>query len=179
MKTTEFLGWLTDWLSRHPVRPPAETTPSDYADQVMRRVKTAGIVPAAAWRPQPQWFVAFGTVAAAIAVGFVVLTNSPERLSASLERDIEVLAEVDEEAIGSLLTSSVDGIAQELQLLNQMRLAELEEVVDEEAWLEETMELLNDVEGIDAASGPSGDDQSLEELLQELEQLDATESASS
>lgn len=175
MSPDEFLAWLNGWLARHPVRPPAEEPQAAYTVQVMERVRLS--------RPRPlrlrlQPLLVFGAAAAAVAVGFAVLTGTPQRLAERVDRDIEVLAQVDAEAVAGLLETSLDGVAQELQLLNQMRLTELEEVVDEEAWLEDTLELLNEVEGVDAASGLS-DDESIEELLQELEQLDATESASS
>jgi len=179
MSPDEFLTWLNGWLARHPVRRPADEPQAAYTVQVMERVRLSRPRQAAGWRLWAQPLLAFGGMAAAAAVGFTMLTGTPRRLAERVDRDIEVLAQVDAEAVAGLLETSLDGVAQELQLLNQMRLAELEEVVDEEAWLEETLELLNDVEGVDAASGLSGEDASIEELLQELEQLDATASASS
>ncbi|MBI3087950.1 MAG: hypothetical protein HYY91_03590 [Candidatus Omnitrophica bacterium] len=204
MSPDEFLASLKGWLARHPVRRPADEPQAAYTVQVMERVRLSrphGALlrlrlrdflrdplrgyprrsSALGWLLRPQPLLAFAGAAAAAAVGFAVLIPPYGRagLAERVDRDIEVLAQVDAGVVAGLLEESLDGVAQELQLLNQMRVAELEEAADEEAWLEDTLELLNDVEGVDAASGLSGEDASIEELLQELEQLDATVSASS
>lgn len=181
MSPGEFLASLKEWLARHPVRRPADEPQAGYTVQVMERVRLSRPVraPAWGWLPRPQPILAFGGAAAAAAVGFVMLTGTPQRLAEEVDRDIEVLARVDPEIVAGLLEASLDGVAQEFELLNQMRLAEMEGVVDEEAWLEETLELLNDAGGLDDASDLPAADESLEELLQELEELDATDSLSS
>ena len=169
--TKDFLGWLRGWIGHHPLKTPPDS--ASYTVEVMARVHAASQrMPAFRWAAQPWWVLAVGTVAAAWAVT-VVVGRSPQRLAETVSHETELLAQVDGD---TLLSVSPDSVEQEVALMDRMVLAQAEGEPDDEAWLEDTLELLN-ATGEDVEI-PSADDAS-DGWLQELETLDDREAASS
>ena len=124
MNRSEWMDWLASWLQQHPVRAPSEHITHAYADEVMRRIRAAD-APAPSFRPamRPRlaWVLAPVTVCA-IALA-VVLPRIPARLARSIERDWQMLEQVEEDAGGSKTgasgTGSDEALLEELRWLDQ------------------------------------------------------------
>ncbi len=171
MNTLEFLDWLKRWVARHPLRTPPESLQVSYTEQVMRRIKTP-LAPTPAWRWQPQLAMTWATALACLLAVVVVMKRTPTQLASEVEHEWQLLAEVGE---GHELSSS--NLDDDVQMMDRLMLAEASPSEEDEAWIRQTLELLNDVdEQPDAASA---DQENPEEWLKDLELLDGAELASS
>ena len=170
--SADFLAWLTAWLRRHPVQDPPQH--ASYAQEVLARVKTQDARAAApAWRwmaaPRLAWMAA---TVAACGLALVCLRRLPSQ-TASVQDAVDVLA-----AVGELDHVNAADLEQEAVFVDQMVLAEAQADTQDDAWLQETLELLNQVDDKSAVDAPESG-ASPDELLKELEQLDESEITSS
>lgn len=162
---------LMAWLHRHPLKRPPQAMQTAYTDEVMARVRASAPAPAFQWVLRPRMVFGFGT-AIAFGMAVVVLTHrAPDQVASHAEHASQVLAE-----LGELNGVSGNELEDEAAALDHMMLAEADTSADDEAWVQETAELLNEVG--DSSAQPS-DEGSLEELLKELESLDESDIASS
>ena len=172
MKRADFLTWLKDWLTRHPLATPPEPLQASYIEEVMRRIRTASAPsPVFRWFPQPHSAFALGTAVACLLVVVAVVNRPPMRLAKQVEQDWQVLSDV-----GELTELLPHDLAEEAKTLDRLMLAEAEPLVDDEAWVDETLELLNEVE---EDHDTALDAETVENLLEELERLDESELAAS
>jgi len=163
MNRTDFRIWLAQWVARHPVRTPGQAPDASYAEDVMRRVKAASVPqerPAAAWwlRPWPAIAVACASVAV---VASLVAERQPVRVAERADQDLRVL-----DALGVAPDAPEDVTEEELRGLDQLVLAEAQRDADEEAWIEQTLQVLDGLEE---------EPEALHELQEELELLDELE----
>lgn len=166
--SADFMAWLTSWLGRHPVQSPPQDPA--YTAEVMARVGDPVPAPAfrVVFRPRLSW--ALATVAACgMALG--VVQRQPSRIAKAVERDVEVLS-----ALGDVDPLAGAELEQDVVLMDRMMLAQAQGEAQDDVWLEETLELLSEVEE-DAVEG-SGTE-SADELLEEMEMLDEHDMASS
>lgn len=169
--SADFLAWLTAWLRRHPLQAPPQAMQEAYTTQVMARVKEAMPVPVVRWIPRPRLAFSLGTALACGLVMVIWLNRQPDRIASRVERSVQVLAE-----LGELNGSIANDLEHEAILMDRLMLAQAQDAVEDEAWIDETMELLN---GMDEPAVEASDGESLEELLRELELLDESEITSS
>ncbi len=143
------MDWLTRWLARHPLRQPPAWNRAHYTREVMARMRRmAQGARAPAQAPGRSWWPKLAlTAAAALGVLFAVGVNRMHERAAMQE------AAVPPAGGAYQLAESPEG---------------------NEAWLDDTLALLEQLdEAIDAADD-EGDDA---RTLKELEQLDDTELA--
>ena len=193
MNRDSFLMWLRTWLTQHPVRPPAQGDDPAYARQVLTRIGrmqperpslTAGLADAlhALLSPARLSLAAGGVLAAAL---FLVTTArqpqmpsqpQPAVVAAQITRDATVIAQAADAAddpLADVLNSHA--IEPDLRMIDQyMMLAEAGSVsADDEAWITQTLQLLNAVnEDTDA---DTNDNASVDQWLKELQSLDESE----
>lgn len=180
--SSDVVARLLAWLQRHPLKRPPSTKQAAYTDEVMARVRASAPAPVLQWvlRPtaaalssllRPRAAFGFGT---AIAFGLAVmvwLPREPAHVAERVEESVQVLAELGE------LNGALDGgLEDEAILVDRLVLAKAQDAVADEAWIDDTMGLLNEV-GETAVEALSGE--SLEDLLRELESLDDSEIVSS
>ena len=171
-----FATWLKEWLSRHPLKVPDDVNPKAYTHQVMARVKafheparhdaTAAVQRWLAW---PQLAMACGAVAAGVLVAITVGHSRNEQLAREITRDAQVLAEMGEPVTDPVSPTDVDGIAEDMATIDAMTLAEAPQ--SDDAWLKETLQLLDQLQEDvpdDASSGDAPD----EEWMKDLQTLD-------
>jgi hypothetical protein len=181
-----FSTWLTQWLKTHPLKAPSDAGRRAYTAQVMRRVTA---VPAAArsplavfarWLAAPQPAFAFAAAAAGIAVAVWVAQAPSRELARAISRDDQWLTAAGEtvQGAGELpeTPAEVTVLAEELATLDTMVLAEAPE--SDETWLQETLQLLDQLEE-ETPADASGDSSSggSEDWIQELQTLDESEFA--
>jgi uncharacterized protein YqcC (DUF446 family) len=151
--------------------PPADAQRA-YTEDVMRRIRSA---PASSlvwrWLPRPQVALAFGTALACVLAVVVVGNRAPGRMAHQVEREAQLLAE-----LGELETLSTDDLDDEMQTVERLMLAQAGSEVDEEAWIDQTVELLG---GVEEELDADLDDEAVEEWLEELQSLDDEELAAS
>lgn len=169
--SAEFLSRLTAWLRRHPIHDPPADQQASYTAEVMARVSAPVLAPAFRWVVRPRLTWALATVAAC-GMALMVVQRQPARVAQLVQQDADVLA-----AIGELDPLSGAELEQDAVLIDQLMLAEAQSAVQDEAWIEETTELLNAVDDGTALEASNGE--SMEELLHELELLDEHDIASS
>lgn len=179
MNTTDFLSWLTAWVTRHPLRNPPASAQASYAAEVMARISRSALrAPAAAWWWRPRLVLAMGGAVAAVLIGLVMRDTPAQRLARHLDEELQQLARLDRQAAEALETAVVlspEGLEHELRAMDRMMLAEADEVVDDEAWLDETLKLLDE---LDEAPEAASDDEASGDVIQELEWLDQQDLAS-
>lgn len=159
----EFLTWLRTWLTRHPLKEPAETERASYTAEVMARVRAVGPLPGGsparvpvrpwAWWSHylrqvvgwPRFAVAMAT-AAGVAVAVGTFSQERPHLARQLPQDVRI--------------SEPAALAQSPS-------------TDEE-WLERTLQLLEQLEE-DPSAETAGDGADEEDWLQELQWLDDSE----
>lgn len=172
MKPFDFLTWLNHWVARHPLRTPPESLQASYTEEVMRRIHTTqALTPAWRWGWRPQLTLAWGTALACLLAVVLVMKRTPIPLAGEVERDWQLLAEVGE---GHDLPSS--NLDDEVQMVDRLVLAEASPSEDE-TWIRQTLELLNDVDEQTDATSENQDNP--DGWLKDLEQLDDAELASS
>ena len=173
MKTIEFLDWLKDWITRHPLQTPPESLRASYTEAVMRRVRAPqALTPAWRWGWQPQLAMSWGTALACLLAVVVVMKRAPTQLASEVEHDWQLLTEVGEEH--DLSSSNLDD---EVQMVDRLVLAEASPSEEDETWIRQTLELLNDVD--EQADATPEDQDNPDGWLKDLEQLDEAELASS
>lgn len=142
---------LFSWLSRHPLKGPADMNRAQYTAEVMAKIKAAespvpALTPVRFWLPWPRLAMTLATVAAGVLIMMSVTHQAPRQLAQPPEPVASVV------------------------------LAESQ--ASEDQWLDETLQLLDELDE-DTSSSDSAGDGSEEEWLQELELLDETDLASS
>lgn len=167
------LDRLEEWLAKRSLKLPAQHDPARFTQDVMGRVRAEAPAASAASARRWGWWPQVGLAAAAAAALLVVRVNdtSGSRLAASVERQIQLLAALNEPSLLDPSGLYENGLAREAEELDAFMLAEAQPADD--AWIEQTVELLNQLDEDapeDASGEPSGDG-----WLQELESLDASE----
>ena len=189
--SSDVVARLLAWLQRHPLKRSPSTKQAAYTDEVMARVRASAPAPVLQWvlRPtaaalssllrecrsrlalRPRAAFGFGT---AIAFGLAVMVfthRAPARVANDAEYSSQVLAE-----LGELNGVSGNELEDETVVLDRLVLAEADMSTDDDVWIQETAQLLDEVGD---SSAQASDEDSLEELLRELESLDESEIASS
>jgi hypothetical protein len=178
----DFADWLTSWLTRHPLKAPADADRSRFTAEVMASVK-AQTQPrrdpaSGAARFQSVWArlaVSLAAAAAAVLVGLTVFhpSGSGERLATQLAQESELLASVGEPVHGWAIADDADGLAEDLEREDTLVLAEAPP--SDDSWVADTLQLLDqlDEELPDDASSESNED----DWLDELQMLDENELA--
>ena len=164
--TSNWMSWLQEWLSRHPLKEPPAELQRRYLQEVMAKIHAAE-TPARAvdWQPRrvPVWRLALGgTMATALALS-IVMALYPRYLTHQIEQEAQVLFE----AVGVAALNDAD-LEQEVETQDRIVLAEAVE--------DETLRLWEELE--DAGAGPADEESgSDEELIKELQHLDEEELA--
>lgn len=154
--------WLHTWLTRHPVKAPAPDRDA-FTAGVMHRLEQAPQPQRAAW-PRLAWVAALAAAAVVLALR---LPGGANRLAASIEGDAAMLAALD---------VPVDGDLSDEQLASFIQLAEQPAgATDDAQWVEETMQLLDQLN--ESASDDNAADD--EDWLHEIDSLEQEPSASS
>ena len=179
---------LLSWLKRHPLNGPTGIDRAHYTAEVMAKVKAlAQPVPAPApvrvWLPWPPAYrpsgagrrlaLTLATVAAGIAIVLGATRYQTSQLAQQITRESQLLAALDEPELEPLATDQVEAVADEMETMDTLQLAE--SLPSDDEWVEQTFQLLDELDEAapeDAASGASED-----EWLQELEQVDESELA--
>lgn len=151
----EFLTWLRTWLTRHPLKEPADAARAHYTAEVMARVRAVGSLPGGSparvpVRPWARWSHSLRQVvgwprfavamATAAGVAFAVHTASQTRR----------------------------------QLAQQPQGVTVSDPSSDEEWLEQTLQLLEQLEE-DSSTETAGDGADEEDWLEELQWLDDSE----
>lgn len=175
MTSGDFLSWLKNWLTRHPLKAPLESLQASYIEEVMTRIRaTQAPAPAFRWVPRPQVAFALGTAFACALALLVVMHRAPTRIAQQIEREWQLLSEVGEDSL-ELAPGDLD---EEIQLVDQLTLAQGQPALDDEAWVEQTLQLLERLES-DEPLPASQDAIPAWDWLDELQWLDESELASS
>ena len=187
MTTEQFASWLKQWLVRHPMKSPTDTTHASYTQEVMARLEAVSHPAPARWPSwRPQWVVAFG---GAVAAMFLVLTmgRHPQQQLAQEEGRIHELAQIVNavgedpvEVAAEVEATDPDAVANELITLDRLVLAETPKSSDasQDIWRDlDILNQLDDASAISAESLESGSDENADDLLKELESLDHASSA--
>lgn len=140
----EFLTWLRSWLLRHPLKEPTDAERSHYTAEVMARVRALG--------PQP--------------------ASAPIRVPARSWGWWPRMAMAMATAAGLAFVVSTTHQSRR-QLAQQPQGVTVSDPSDEE-WLEQTLELLEQLEG-ETSPETAGDGSEDDEWLDELQWLDESE----
>ena len=184
----DFARWLTAWLKRHSLKEPASRHRWHYTTEVMAKVQA--LAPASRLETMarrnhvvwgwPRLALTFATAAAGVAIAVVALNHSTRQLAKRITQESQLLAELGEPVSGSVGGEDVESLANEMETMDALVLAESPQ--SDEAWIQQTMQLLNQL-GEDApdeaTSSPSKSDTASDEWLQELEMLEQTDLAAS
>lgn len=168
-----FDDWFKAWLAGHPLKSPTARDPSRFTAQVMAQVRA----PAPAAKLQMVWrgLVVPLAVAAGVLVAVALRSSGgfESRLAAQLSDQADLLAELGEPVGGSLSAGEIRALADELERQDALVLAE--SPPDDDTWIAQTLQLLDQVdqELPDDASTGSSD----ERWMQELQTLDDSELA--
>ena len=177
---------LLSWLTRHPLKGPAGIDRAQYTAEVMAKVKAMSQpapapAPVHVWLPWPPAYrprgagrrlaLTLATVAAGISLVIGTAHYRTYQLAHQITHDSQLLAALDEPEVEPLAADQVEAVADELETMDTLQLAE--SVPSGDQWVEQTLQLLDELDEEapeDAASGASEDD-----WLQELEQVDESE----
>lgn len=181
----DFTGWLTTWLTRHPLKAPPELGQARYTAEVMAKIKA--MAPARSPVGMSQWLswprLALAGVGAAGVLMLLVVNasrSSQVPLAERLTQAAQTLAEVDEPLPELMNGQAVTELAQDLEAEDHQLILAESSASQEQQWLDQTLELLDqldeDVPGVNSDE-PSGNDE--EEWLKELDTLDEGPSAAS
>ena len=167
-------------IPRATIRVPSQHDPAQYTADVMQRVRAVqqqhpaeAPAPIILWRSWPRVGLA-GALAAALLAILVLPQHSPVRMAQQIDQEAALLLAVDEPA----LNGGEEALAEELETLDTMMLAEAGPA-DDETWLEDTMQLLDEVGDEAALEDVDSSAQREEQWLQELEWMDETDLATS
>ena len=163
----EFTSWLTNWLRHHPLRTPTGYERTRYTADVMGRVNTIAHGETA---PQHSWWalprLAFAVAAAAAGVAIAIGTTravSSGRLAKQVAHEAQLLAALDEPT--PELNGDVGALTEELKLHDTLVLAEAQS--DDTSWIEQTMQLLNELDDqapADSTESSSSDEEWMNDL---------------
>ena len=182
-----FSQWLSEWLTRHPLKEPASSDPARYTAEVMQRVKRPEADRAGAtvpdWRAWWAWPQA-GLSWTAVAAGLVVAVWGLQGVTGSrlaerrITQEVEVLAQLDEPG-ASLVEPELGQEAADLDAEELLMLAEAPQAAqNDEAWVTQTLQLLDKLDQApEETVAPAGNSE--EDMLKELEILDSQEMAAS
>ncbi len=176
----DFAAWFGTWLVRHPLKASRGVDTSRYTDEVMTKIRALeqpSQAPALVhvWLPWPR----LALIAATAAVGLLIVIGTVHRtqlqLASAIDRDAQVITAVDE-----LVPTAPNGngatpedLAQELQTADALILAE--SVPSDDQWLDQTLQLLQQLDEdvpAEAISTNGHAAESQDELLKDLQQLD-------
>lgn len=193
MTTEQFVLWLAQWLSRHPVKSPADTTRAVYTQEVMARVEALSRPSTASdrwqvWR-HPQWMLALGGAVAAVVLLLAIEPRQMQLAREDVTSDIPQLAEAlsgagedPSDVLAEVEASDPNEMADELTAIDRLMLAEAPKSTDASQSIWQDLEMLNQLEdesGADSELMDDESDESADELLEELEWMDRASSASS
>ena len=172
----ELMTWFQAWLTRHPLKGPAEAERASYTAEVMTRVRAldppSAVVPASVpvrrWAWWSRFAVAMATTAA-VAVTVSLVHQSRSQLATPPLRDVGMsdpatLAESPSPGAAPLWPPAGGHLP---------RFAG-ESPSTEEEWFEQTLQLLEQLEE-DSSAETAGDGVEEEEWLEELQWLDDSE----
>jgi len=179
----DFAAWFRAWVTRHPLKTPRGTDTVCYTDDVMAKIKALAPTPNVG-RPLVMPYLVWGwprlaLIAATAAVGLLIVIGTVHRtqlqLASAIDRDAQVITAVDE-----LVPTAPNGngatpedLAQELQTADALILAE--SVPSDDQWLDQTLQLLQQLDEdvpAEAISTNGHAAESQDELLKDLQQLD-------
>lgn len=168
--------WLHQWLRHHPVKQPPSSARDRFTASVMTRIRAveepaAVTVGVRRWVAWPQFGLA--VAAAAAIVLLLVWTVEPPgaRLAWQIAREVEMLVAVEESLLEPLVATDPETLADDLEALDEIVLAEAAAAADDDRWIRQTLDLLESLDEEDAEV-EAGD---TEEWLDELERLDEAE----
>ena len=179
----DFATRLQKWLTRHPLKSPADLGPTQYTREVMARVKAleTTLAPSRTLpRLRPGWVwprLAVGLVgAAALLVVVGIRPGQDRQLAERVTRDSAILASLGE-SVSEVLPEE-DAV--EFEALEGEGMILAEAGPDDAAWVAQTLKLLDqlDEELPEDATGDAGGSGSENEWLHELQRLDETDLAS-
>ena len=162
---------LANWLARHPVQTPPASLREGYTREVMARVER--VAGTSGFRPRV-WAAAAAAALACAGIVLALVSQPPSRLALAIARDADMLSAVGESP--ALPPADVADVAEELRMTDRLMLATSLPTEDDAAWVQGTLQLLDDLE-----SEPSDqtvdesvaqDDESLEEELRRLDEAD-------
>jgi hypothetical protein len=179
-----FAARLQRWLKQLRLNVPDDRDRSRYTAEVMAKVQ--GYAPAPNLSRIPLWNklvlgwprLALTAAAAVAGVTFVFWSSDTanQRLADQVARESLLLAEVGEPVNGQVIPDEVDALAEELQMEDLMVLAESQPTDDE--WLDQTLQLLDQIDESLPAENEAGNPSSDDDWLQDLQMLDESELAS-
>ena len=178
----EFTAWLREWLGRHPLKEPPELDGERFTAEVMSRVNTLS-QPSQARGSQGtlhRWpFMRLGFVAAAAAAGIALIVGAiaqskSQRADHSLH-EAQLLAMIEDVDLAIQEAPEADdpeALAEEAEFTDQLTVL-AEATPSDQQTIEQTLQLLEqlDEESFEGAV----DDSSDRTLIEELQQLDEQE----
>jgi hypothetical protein len=184
----DFATWFRAWMTRHPLKGPSHQEQVGYTAEVMATVKLLAATPHMvhettrhhlAWWSWPR--LALALTAAVGAVTFIIGTQiAPRQFAKRATRDALLLAALEDPAEVSPAIDDVEALADELELTERFLLAE--SAGEDEQWLEETLQLLQELDdefSSDPALKDSPDAADPDEWFDELRDLDESDVAAS
>ena len=184
MTSEQFASWLTQWLSRHPIKSPSDVDRAVYTQEVMTRLGEASRT-SAAMEWHPAWRLAFGGALAAFLLVLAIGHRAPQLArqepageAAQLAQVLRGAGEDPSDTVAELDIDDAETLAEDAITTDRLMLAEAPE---ESMWQE--LEALNQLEQ-DPSDGTAdtldeGSDADTNELLDELEWMDNASSESS
>ena len=163
---------LANWLARHPVQAPPASGQASYTREVMARVERLSLAPSPA-RITRGWAIGAAAALACAGIALALVSQPPSRLASAIARDADVLSAVGESPV--VPPADVADVAEELQMTDRLMLAQSPPADDDAAWVQETLQLLDDAEEPSdqmADESVAQDDESLEEELRRLDEAD-------
>ena len=157
-----FASWLANWLRHHPLKTPTGYERTQYTADVMGRVNTIAhgeTAPQYSWWALPR--LAFAVAAAVAGVAIAIGTTravSSGRLAKQVTHEAQLLAALDEPT--PELSGDDEQALQELLVL-------AESSSDEASWLEQTMQLLDELDEqpqADSTESSASDDEWMNDL---------------
>ena len=150
----EFLTWLRSWLMRHPTKEPTDAERAHYTAEIMARVRTLGPLPGgsparAPVRPWAWWPRIAMAMATAAGLVFAVSTAHQTR------------RQLTQQPQGATASHPSAVLA--------------ESPTSDEAWLEQTLDLLEQIDEEPPSAETAGDGSNDEKWLDELQWLDERE----
>ena len=172
----DFSRWLAGWLKRHPLKDSRDLDPARYTAEVMARVRalepqsTSAASPLR-WLPWPRLALTLATAAAGLLVAVGVVYRSASRLADQIDQEAQVLASLDDTVLVEPLVVGEDELVDEMEAQDLIVLAE--EPASDDAWVNDTLKLLDQLDD----ELPADDSSSSDDWMNELEVLDDSELA--
>lgn len=177
----EFADWFKKWFARHPLKEPPRVERARYTAEVMAQVRSLSPSPVHQEEPRAAVFtlwwprLALGGLSVALMAALVVFaaaSYTQSRLAKEVTQEAQVLAALNEPVIST--ASEAEEIVQEIQATDTIVLAEATQSDDQ--WLEETFQLLDQ---LDESKSHDANESSDEDWLGDLQMLDDHEVTSS